>query len=150
MYLQNRYFLKVFFLLTGVVLITGMVIFFSLNKAVIYDGLTNLDLIPRPEKLTELYFDNSDNLPHSVSGNRVVSFVFVIHNLETSDYRYTYEVSINVNNTRYIVDKGTLLVLNNQYYAKKEQFRIKNFSENQDIVIELTNKHQSIDFWLRK
>ena len=43
-------------LLVGVTLIVGMLIFFNLNRASVYNELAALDLIPKPEKLTETLF----------------------------------------------------------------------------------------------
>lgn len=127
-----------------------MLIFFNLNRAPIYNELVNLDLIPKPEKLTELYFNNNANLPGSATSNQVISFAFVIYNLETTDYQYAYVVSVNANGTRHIVDSGNVLVKNNQYYVKNEQFNLMNSPGSQEVVVELTNKQQSIDFWTGK
>ena len=135
-------------LMIGVILVTGMIIFFNLNKTSIYNELVTLDLIPKPEKMTELYFNDSANLPGSATSNQVISFAFVIHNLETTDYQYVYEVSMNVNSIRHIVDSGKILVKNNQYYVKNEKFNLMNSSGRQEVVVELINLHQSIDFWI--
>ena len=125
-----------------------MLIFFNLNRASVYNELVTLDLIPKPEKLTELYFNNNAKLPSSATNNQVISFTFVIHNLETTDYRYSYDVSVNINGTRHIVDSGNVLVKNNQYSVKNEKFNLMNSSGRQEVVVELTNKRQSIDFWI--
>ena len=137
-------------LLVGVVVVVGTLIFFNLNKASVYNELAALDLIPKPERLTELYFNNNTNLPDAVTGNQVVSFAFVIHNLEATDYRYTYDVSMNANGVRLVVDSGTILVRDNQYYVKDEKLYLINVHERREVVIELTNKRQSIDFWVGK
>lgn len=127
-----------------------MLVFFNLNRASIYNELVTLDLIPKPEKLTELYFNNNVNLPGSVTNNQVINFAFVIHNLETTDYQYVYDVSVNANGKRHIVDSGNVLVKNNQYYVKNENFHLMTSFARQEVVVELTNKHQSIDFWIRR
>ncbi|HMH10038.1 MAG TPA: hypothetical protein VK553_04970 [Candidatus Nitrosopolaris rasttigaisensis] len=148
MHLTIKQLFKLASLLIGVIVVVGMLIFFSLNRASVYNELVTLDLIPKPEKLTELYFNNNANLPSSVTSNQVISFAFVIHNLETTDFQYTYDVSMNANGTRYIVDSGNVLVKNNQYYVKNEQFNLMNLTGSQEVVVELTNKQQSIDFWI--
>src|SRR6266704_4986509 len=84
-------------LMIGVTLVVGMLIFFNLNRASVYNELVTLDLVPKPEKLTELYFNNNANLPSSATSNQAISFAFVIHNLETTDYQYVYDVSVNAN-----------------------------------------------------
>lgn len=137
-------------LLMGVALVVGTLIFLNLNRASIYDELVTFDLIPKPEKLTELYFNDNANLPVSATSNQVVGFAFVIHNLETSDYQYAYVVSVNANDARRIVDSGNVLVKNNQYYLKNERFYLMNSSGRQKVVVELTNKQQSIGFWTGK
>ncbi len=134
-------------LMIGVTLVVGMLIFYNFNKVAINNELVTLDLVPKPEKLTELYFNNNANLPKSATSNQVISFAFVIHNLETTDYQYIYEVSVNANGTRHIVDSGNVLVKNNQYYVKNEMFNLLNSPGSQEVVVELTNKQQSIDFW---
>lgn len=150
MHLTIKQLFKLTSLLIGVILVVGMLIFFNLNRAPIYNELVNLDLIPKPEKLTELYFNNNANLPGSATSNQVISFAFVIYNLETTDYQYAYVVSVNANGTRHIVDSGNVLVKNNQYYVKNEQFNLMNSPGSQEVVVELTNKQQSIDFWTGK
>ena len=135
-------------LMLGVTLVVGMLIFFNLNGAFIYNELVTLDLVPKPEKLTELYFEDSANLPSSAASNQIISFAFIIHNLETIDYLYVYEVSVNVNGIRHIVDSGKVMVKNNQYYVKNEKFNLMNLTRRQEVVVELINKQQSIDFWI--
>ena len=134
-------------LMIGVILVVGMIISYNLNRTSIYNELAALDLIPKPERLTELYFNNAANLPSSATSNQAISLAFVIHNLETTDYQYIYEVSVNVNGTRDIVDRGKVLVKNNQYYVKNENFNLMNSPGRQEVIVELTNKQQSIDFW---
>lgn len=135
-------------LMIAITVVVGVLIFFNVNSASIHNELIALDLLPRPEKLTELYFNNSANLPDSVPANQVMSFSFVIHNLETTDYRYVYEVSVNANSTKQIVDSGTVLVKNNQYFVKNEQLKLMDSRGRQEIVVALTNLRQSIDFWI--
>ena len=87
-------------------------------------------------------------MPGSATSKQEISFAFVIHNLETTDYQYVYEVSVNVNGTRHIVDSGKVVVKNNQYYVKNEQFSLMGSPGRQEVVVELTNMQQSIDFWI--
>jgi hypothetical protein len=146
MHLTKKQFFKLLPLFVGVIVVLGMLIFFNLDRASINNQLAKLDLIPQPEKLTELYFNNNTELPSSVPPNHVISFTFVIHNLETTDYQYAYNVSVLANGSRHIIDSGTVLVKNNQYYLKSENFNLTNVSGKQDVIVELTNKRQSIDF----
>jgi hypothetical protein len=151
MRLTTKQLSQLVFLTTGlVILIGGSVIIYGLNRATIRDELMDLYLLPKPEKLTELYFNNHANLPSHVPNNRVICFSFVIHNLETTDYRYVYSVSINTNSTRHIVDSGTVLVHNDQYFIKDVQIHLPSSTGSQQIAVELINKKQLIDFWINK
>jgi hypothetical protein len=143
----GQLFKRVLFLI-GVIVVIGMLIFFNLDRASIDNELITLDLIPKPEKLTELYFNDNANLPSSARANQTIHFAFVIHNLETIDYQYIYDVSVNTNGTRHMLDTGKVLVKNNLYYVKNEQFDLMNSLGRQEVVVELTNKRQSIDFWI--
>lgn len=136
-------------LLIGAIVVAGMLIFYSFNRETVHNELVALNLLPRPEKLTELYFNNAALLPDPTSERQSVNFAFVIHNLETTDFQYVYVVSVNANGTRLVVDRGQVLLKNNQYFVKKEKFNLMKSSVSQDVVIELTNMRQSIDFWTR-
>ena len=150
MYLTSQQLLKLASLLVGVTLVGAMLIFFNMNRVSIYNELVTLDLIPKPEKLTELYFGNNANLPNSATSNQVISFAFIIHNLEMTDYQYAYNVFVNTNGKKYSIDSGNVLVKNNQYAVKPEKFKLTNSPDSQEVVVELTNKRQAIDFWIRR
>ena len=135
-------------LIKGVIVVAGMIIFYNLNGTSIQNALVALDLIPKTEKMTELYFNDPAHLPSSAKSNQAISFAFVIHNLEMADHRYVYEVSVNVNGARHIVDSGQVLVKNNQYYVKNEKINLMNSSGPQEVMLELIDLHQLIDFWI--
>ena len=134
-------------LLLGVIVVVGAIIIFNVKSAALYNELAALDLVPKPERLTELYFNDSANLPAAVKENQVIKFAFVIHNLEGTDYQYAYQVSVMVNGTRHIVDRGKVVVKNNHYYVKNERVKLLNSPGSQDVLVELLNKQQSIDFY---
>jgi len=148
MHLNGKQLFKLASLVVGVILVIGVLIFCNSNRAAIHNELIALDLIPKPEKLTELYFNNNAQLPSTATSSQGISFTFVIHNLETTDYQYVYVVSVNVNGTRRIVDSGNVQVKDSHYFVKNENFNLTNRSGSQNVVVELTNKRQSIDFWI--
>jgi hypothetical protein len=139
---------KLVFLLIGIALVVNVLFFLNFNRAFVHNELIALDLLPKPETMTELYFTNNVNLPSTVTGNQTISFSFVIHNLEMTDYQYVYNVSVNVNGTKHVVDSGRVLVKNDQYYVKNEKFELTSSPGKQEVVVELTNMQQSIDFWV--
>jgi hypothetical protein len=259
----KRHFKPASLVLIGVTLVVGTLVFYNSNRVAIDNELVALDLLPKPEKLTELYFNDTANLPGSQTSNQAtgtyigtiddssshvrtslsltglqqsqgkitgylvlgsglqgsgpfsgtidaakhlqltvtdstdhatfffegamqsaislsgdyyqcspnptqnsqcsrasggygtwrlvltLSFAFVIHNLEATDYQYVWEVSVNLDGTRQIVDSGKVLVENNQYYIKNEKINLMNSPGRQEVVVELNNVHQSIDFWVQ-
>lgn len=148
MHLTNKQLFKLASLLLGLGLTVAIIILLNLNSTAVYNELVALDLVPKPEKVTELYFDNSANLPASAAGNQAIRFTFVIHNLETTDYQYAYDVVVIANDGRHIVDVGNVLVKNNQSFIKKEEIHLVNSPGRQDVVVELVDLRQSIDFWV--
>ena len=138
---------KLMFFLLGVIVVVGAIIIFNLNSAALYNELATLDLVPKPERLTELYFNDSANLPATAKRNQIIKFTFVIHNLEGTDYQYAYQVSIMTNGARHIVDRGKVVVKNNHYYVKNERVKLLNSPGSQDVLVELPNQQQSIDFY---
>ncbi|SRR5579884_348352 len=148
MYSTIQQLVKLAPLLMGAILLVGMLVIFNSDNAAIHNELETLYLLPRPERLTELYFDANEKLPKSVVANQPVRFAFTIHNLETSDYQYTYEVLVKSQGTSHVVDSGNILVKNGQYYSQAEQISLKESAKEQEVVVVLTNKKQSIDFWL--
>ena len=150
MRVETRQLSKRILLVLGVVFAVGLLIFINVQRTAIHDILTALYLIPQPERLTELYFENGANLSNIPANSNGVSFSFVVHNLEAADYHYTYNVSVYANGTKHVVDSGNILVKDNQYYVKAEKLALTNVSGGQEIIVELTNKQQMIDFWVGK
>jgi hypothetical protein len=145
---RKQLFKLVSFLVIGVMLIVGFLIVYNLNRASVDNELVALDLLPKPETFTELYFNDSAHLPASAKSNQSIRFSFVIHNLEAADYQYTYEVSVIAHGTRHVIDSGNVLVKNNQYSVKNEKLNLINSPGKQEVIVDLTNKRQSIDFWI--
>lgn len=54
----------------SVIFVAGTIIFFNFDGTSLSKGLATLDLIPKPETMTELYFNDSANLPGSETSNQ--------------------------------------------------------------------------------
>src|ERR1022692_4510520 len=104
MHLTIKQLFRLASLLIGVTSVVSGLIFLNVNGGSVYNELVALDLLPKPENTTELYFDNSANLPTVTANGKAIDFTFIIHNLESTDYQYTYSVFVNVNGTKHIVD----------------------------------------------
>lgn len=62
------------------------------NAGAINHQLHSWKLLPEPERLTELYYENHTALPNSYTPGVPQSFSFTVHNLEYRDMRYDYQV----------------------------------------------------------
>lgn len=63
---------------------------YTFGRDAIYNQLNDWMLIPRPERLTELYFVNSSNLPTEYIVGQEQIIQFTIHNLEYRTTSYNY------------------------------------------------------------
>lgn len=70
------------------------VIFGISQRQAIYDQLYNWKLIPRPERLTELYFTDHTNLPKTYKPDEAQIVKFTVNNLEYRTTYYAYIVSV--------------------------------------------------------
>jgi hypothetical protein len=103
----------------------------------------------KPETFTELYFEDHSSLPKIVTRHQEYSFVFTVHNVENKEVEYPYEVYIQRDDQKIILDQGDLTLKDNEYKSINENFGpLKNL--NLKIVVELINKNQNISFWMTK
>jgi hypothetical protein len=102
----------------------------------------------KPETFTELYFEDHLNLPNKITPNKVYSFKFDVHNLENKDMTYPYEIYLQAGNVKLPIKKAVITVKNNQYQTVKEDFLIDAPISRSEIVVNLINKNQQIDFWI--
>jgi hypothetical protein len=105
------------------------------------------DSIP-PETFTELYFENSTQLPSVIVPRHTYTFQFTLHNLEDKDMKYTYEVYLAVGKNKLIFDKGTIFVKVNDYKTIQEKFVSSSLLPRSEVIVDLTNENQQIDFYV--
>ena len=102
----------------------------------------------KPETFTELYFENHLSLPSKVEIDRPYTFAFTIHNLENKDMNYPYEVYLNVKGEKLFIQKKSVFVKKNEYKTINEEFTLALLNVRVNILVNLINKNQSIDFWI--
>ncbi len=102
----------------------------------------------KPETFTELYFENHLSLPKEVTLFKENNFKFTIHNLENKDMEYPYEVYIDINGEKQMIDKDTVSIKNNEFKTITENFTITTPAKRALVVVNLTSKNQQIDFWI--
>ena len=102
----------------------------------------------KPETFTELYFENHLTLPKEVKLFKENNFKFTIHNLENRDMEYPYEVYIDINGEKQMIDKDTVSIKNNEFKTITENFTITTLIKRAKVVVNLSSKNQQIDFWM--
>jgi len=104
----------------------------------------------KPETFTELYFENHLNLPSKIKSDQTYSFSFTIHNLENKKMAYLYEVYLQGkgNSVKLPIDQNRVTIKKNQYKTIHETFSINAPIVRSEIIVNLINKNQQIDFWV--
>jgi hypothetical protein len=115
-------------------------------KADMYAQMNAWKLIPQPERFTELYFNDSANLPSQVSKGGKVSFSFVIHNLEGKSWDYQYAVYFKFSDGHVINIAQNVVALADGGYKTVNGSYISESDNGGGIFVELKNPEQHIDF----
>lgn len=107
----------------------------------------------KPETFTELYFENHLQLPPAVVLNQENKFSFTLHNLEYQDMTYPYEVYISClnpgcNGDKQLIDKGTVALHQDEYKTVPESFTLTLPTGRVQVIANLIDKNQQIDFWV--
>ncbi len=102
----------------------------------------------KPETFTELYFEDHLSLPSKITYYEDNRFTFTIHNLENKDMDYPYEVYVDVNGERQIIEKASVFVESGEYKTIDEDFTITLPTARAEVVVNLMGKNQQIDFWI--
>jgi len=101
----------------------------------------------KPEAFTELYFENHNDLPKSITSGEKYNFTFSIHNLEDKDVEYSYIVYLQTEDIKVTLDENKIIVRNNELQSINEELGPLKKSKMK-IVVELINRNQQIYFWL--
>ena len=102
----------------------------------------------KPETFTELYFEDHLSLPTEIVLFEENSFKFTIHNLENRDMDYNYEVYIEADGEKQVIENYSILIKNNEYKTIPQSFSITTPTQRAKIVVNLIDKNQAIHFWM--
>jgi len=107
----------------------------------------------KPETFTELYFEKHLTLPANISYNQENKFAFTVHNLEYKTMTYPYEVYIKCSDVgcigeKQIIDEGKITLKHDEYEIIPESFTLTTPTGRIEVVTNLINKNQAIDFWI--
>jgi len=112
--------------------------------------LANNHLLPEPETFTELYFENHQNLPSQVEAGEKYTFAFSVHSVEKETMTYPYNIYIQANNKKIPVKKGSFSLNPDQKKTFHEEFIASSYTTPAEVVVNLVNKNQNIDFWIHE
>jgi uncharacterized membrane protein len=114
-----------------------------------YEG-ARLNLVPQPERFTELYFIDSSNLPRQTVAKQPISFSFGIHNVEYMTMTYPYEVYLMyTDGHRLSIASGTITLPNDASTTIPVSYTFGTSNVTTTVVVALpAENNQSIDFLL--
>lgn len=129
------------------VILLGAIIY--IKRTAIYNEMNNLKLVPQPEPFTELYFDNVPGLPKATVAKQPISFSFTIHNVEYKPVVYPYNAYFETpDGTELIFASNSVSLASNDSTTITASFTPLASNETGEVVVNLTNLNQQIDFLL--
>jgi hypothetical protein len=136
-------------ILLMVLVLIGLVFLIYQSRGLISDKLKALDLIPTPERFTELYFNNASALPTQIAKDQPIAFSFVIHNEEGAATIYPYEVYFETaDGNKTMFTENTASLADNASTTIDVSYLFKQTDETGTVVVDLTSLDQQIDFLL--
>lgn len=124
----------------------GIFFYVKSNPAII--NMITLATTVKPETFTELYFENHTSLPKDTNLYDEKKFKFTVHNLEYKTMTYPYEVYIDFEGNKQIIDEGSITLKQGEYKTIDENYMLTYPTARVKIVVNLINKNQQIDFWI--
>jgi len=126
-----------------------IVLFLYIIHGSVYGEMKKFDLIPMPERYTELFFKDYELLPKNTVAGQTTSFTFVIHNLEFATSTYPYRVYFEYPSGGEVTfASGTVTVADQAYQDVTVAHTFLASNEEGEVVVELTSLDQQIDFLL--
>lgn len=139
-----------------------LVIFGIAQRQAIYDQLYDWKLIPRPERLTELYFSDHTNLPTTYEPGDQQTVKFTVYNLEYLDTKYTYKITVtNEDDTEFpTLASGKIQLAHDQAINSEAQITLPDAGNRSKVVVtiyyqgikfgedDLSDQEQSIHYWV--
>jgi uncharacterized membrane protein len=133
------------------------------QRQAIYDQLYDWELIPRPERLTELYFTDHTNLPTTYKPDETQIVKFTVRNLEYRDTDYTYAVTVQNENSEEPLNRvsGSFKLAHEQLQNIEAPITITAKGPRARVIVtiyyqgikfgedDLSDQEQSIHYWVK-
>lgn len=118
-------------------------------------------LLPQPERLSELYYENHTELPTSYAPGKPQTYSFTVHNLEgrNVDYSYTVTQQSQDGETTLTLAEGSFVVADNAWHTQNVTVTPQDAGARSQIITNLripssgnqsAFSNQSIHFWVKK
>jgi glycogen synthase len=133
------------------------------NHAAIIKQLEDWQVLPKQQRLSELYFANEQHLPATARRGAEQRVTFTIHNIEyqTVTYHYALIAASGTDNTSQQLHDGTLTLKHDQFKTVSDVIKVPSISKRTAIKVELEYsgiapdsrlpgvQKQSIAYWMR-
>jgi uncharacterized membrane protein len=109
-------------------------------------------LLPEPEKLTELYFMNPNNLPTIYTPGQKQYVHFTVHNIEYQNETYSYKiVEQNQDGSQIqLLSSGQFTLQQNQYQGLNVGVSPADLGTRAEIIIELPTVNENISYLVNR
>jgi hypothetical protein len=140
---------KMVLMLVAVTVLAGIALWSGLFQAEPFKQATT----HRPERFSELYFNNPLALPEVVQPGQVLPVTFVIHNHEAQDMTYHYQVSFHDAEAPGAVTtfkERRVRIADGQARAITQEIFVPSGVGRGEIIVKLNNKAESIHYWVER
>lgn len=114
--------------------------------------LLSWDLLPKPEKITELYFTEPSKLPSTYTPNQPVEVNFTVHNVTGETKTYHYDISASPENDAADISLSTqsFTLQSDETRAVKASVSPPDLGARIKFNVVLIDLQQNISFWTTK
>lgn len=109
--------------------------------------LATYHLLPEPEPLTELYFEDHATLPAKAVAGIPIRFRFTLHNVEYADTAYPYRITVTTDRATETVEERTIVLPHDTFHTITREIVLTEATRSA-VRVELDGRDQAIQFWL--
>jgi hypothetical protein len=116
------------------------------NRSALARQLNDLQLVPQPERYTELYFENHQQLPVLVKPGDKQDLPFTVHNREHNTITYSYKVMAGITEETdgYVLGEGTITLAHDSSQTLHPTISVPPLGQR--IAIKVALQYQGIAF----
>jgi hypothetical protein len=122
-------------------------VYFVIQRATNINSVLASEFVVKPQKFTELYFNQPASLPPQFVIGKLNHFSFIIHNQEGQNLTYSYVVYSEINHQLFPITGNEINLPNFSYQTIPVNF-ILSKNQRSKIVVNLPHQNQSISFWI--